>query len=127
MTPSARMAEEYRYNKIFAFLNGKFYILDGVQGSFKHLLYMGRYPKPQVYEHLYHVPDDVGKLSPVYIKLREMLGDDHLSDLTTNIDCYCGIALELGYTDGWQPGYSSGYSGCQVNLPDNYFGGTFHT
>lgn len=103
MTAVESLANGPQYNRIFAFLNGRDYMLDGVMGKMQHMLYMGRYPRPQVYEHLYHVANEVGKASPLYVAVKEALGDDHFTDLTANEDMYCAIALELGYTEDWMP------------------------
>ena len=81
-----------QYNKLFAFLDGKEYVLDGVHGTFEHT---GTWPREQ----LYHNPSSRGKRTAKYQKIKRLLGDDHCTNLTASIDTYCQAARELGYED----------------------------
>lgn len=82
---------------VFNFLDGKEYVLDGVDGYFK-ALWQPLYP--DLMEHrLYHIPSKKGKEGESYIGKKEEYGDDWDTDLTGAIEEYCNIAIELGYVE----------------------------
>jgi hypothetical protein len=83
-------------NPVYAFLDGKSYKLDGVHGHFQHQTYVDRFDL--LVQRLYHIPSPHGKRSKAYLAYKAELRDDWSSDLSDNIERYCAIALELGYT-----------------------------
>lgn len=86
-------------NAIFAFLDNVGYKLDGVEGFFKHEIREVRYPSPRTVETLTHRPSKAGKKSAAYEAVRNVLGDDYVSDLTDCIERYVSIAIDLGYVE----------------------------
>jgi hypothetical protein len=94
---------ETKYNKVFAFLNGKAFILDGVSGYFRHLYVVGKFPCVNVFERLFHVADEKGRQTNKYREVSFRLQDDYLSNITNAIEFYTEVARAMGYRDSWQP------------------------
>lgn len=90
------MSKSFSPNKVFEFLNGRYYALNAIEGQFNHSYWYSRAFK-QYFEYLYHTPTANGKQSPAYQSTAAELEDDWDTNLTDNIERYCAIALELGY------------------------------
>jgi hypothetical protein len=80
-------------NTLYAFLNGREYVLDGVHGHFVH---SGEWP----YERLGHEPSKRGKRTKRYQETKRRLRDDWSTDLSDSIERQVDIAIELGYSVG---------------------------
>ena len=83
-------------NPLFAFLNGKTFKLNGVEGVFQHKITEVRYPYKRTEESLYHNPTANGKRSVAYKREKQALGDDWNTDLTHS-DTAVEAAIALGY------------------------------
>jgi hypothetical protein len=90
-------------NPVFAFLDGKQYVLDGMSGVFKHTFI----ERPDLSvdgrrwfaESLDFMPDECGRQTEQYRETKQWLGDDWVVDMSDSIDQYCTIAQELGYEE----------------------------
>lgn len=81
-------------NPLFDAMDELTYTLDGVHGTFRHVLH--RHLSGYIESRLTHVPSAAGKRSKAYQTVKAKLRDDWESDLTQDIDGYCAIALALG-------------------------------
>jgi len=83
-------------NDVFAFLDGRTFIHNGISGHLKHDLAIGIHPL-RAHERLLFYPDSIGRQTPEYLETKKKLGDDWVSDLTDDLETYCNYAMELGY------------------------------
>ena len=81
------------FMNLYAFLDGKRYVLDGIDGTFQ---VVGKWP----YERFMHVKSPEGREAPEYVVTKVELHDDWDSDLSNSIERLCQIAFDLG----WEPG-----------------------
>lgn len=91
------MNRHFYPNSVFQFLDGKLHVYQGISGRFHHTVsfhkYLNRYE-----EKLHFIPDEQGRESHEYLKVKRELGDDWDFDLTDNIEAYTAIAVELDKT-----------------------------
>lgn len=76
------------------YLEGKKYVLDGIEGKFKARTWTTRYGYSTI--RIDHKPTEKGKRSEAYQVIKRQLGDDFDSDVTED-ERLCDIATELGF------------------------------
>lgn len=74
-------------------LNGKHFVLDGINGTFKYETYTACYPYEHQVERILHCPTRKGA---AYAAIRHQLGDDWDTDLTHS-ERLCDIAVAAGW------------------------------
>ena len=77
-------------SKLFDFLDGKEYVIDGVHGHFKH--------KSNVFSsHLVHQASEKGKKSAAYKQGKAQMGMDYETEITYRTALLLDISIKLGY------------------------------
>lgn len=84
---------------LYEFLEGRLYVLDGIEGRFEVTTVYATYPYPRTIHGMQHVPTAKGRKTEKYQEVKRELRDHWDTDLSDNIERVTEIAHELGYRE----------------------------